>query len=82
MHDPLLDDSTDAHATVGWFQRIAHKPAREIAADLTLFVLSVVVLYVVDLTIIRRGGPIAIRYMLDLFLYASHHAIAAVDMLS
>ena len=68
-------------AAVGWLQRITRRPPKEIATELTLFVLGVVFLYVVDLTLITRGGPIAIRYMLDLLVYASHHSLVAAEML-
>ncbi|HKD69497.1 MAG TPA: hypothetical protein VKB84_21845 [Candidatus Binataceae bacterium] len=57
------------------------KPGREIALDLTLFVLGVVILYAIDLTVISRSMPIAFQYVIDLVLYLNHQAVAAVEML-
>ncbi len=64
-----------------WWKRVIHKPAGEIALDLALFVMGVMVLYLIDLTIISRGAPVAFRYMLDLLVYLNHHAVATVQTL-
>ena len=64
-----------------WWQRIIGQPAGKIALDLTLFVLGVLVIYVIDFTVLSRGAPIALQYMIDLVLYLNHHAVAAVEML-
>jgi len=64
-----------------WWKRIVGKPAGELALDLALFVLGVMFLYLIDLTVISRGAPIAFRYMIDLVIYLNHHAVAAVQML-
>ncbi len=60
---------------------MVNKPAGEIALDLALFVMGVMVLYAIDLTIISRGAPVAFRYILDLFVYLDHHAVATVQTL-
>lgn len=73
--------NTGTRAARPWWKRIAHKPAGEIALDLALFVLGVMVLYLIDLTVISRGAPIAFRYMIDLVIYLNQHAVAAVQML-
>jgi hypothetical protein len=70
-----------ASALRRWWRRIADKPAGEVALDAVLFVLGIVVLYVIDLTVISRGAPVACRYMLDFLVYLDHHAVAAVQTL-
>ncbi|HEY2105684.1 MAG TPA: hypothetical protein VGH29_07855 [Candidatus Binataceae bacterium] len=64
-----------------WWQRILSKPAGRVALDLILFVLGVMVVYAIDFTVLSRGAPIALQYMIDLVLYLNHHAVAAVEML-
>jgi hypothetical protein len=64
-----------------WWQGIDRKPVGEIALELTLFVLGVVILYAIDLTVISRGAPIAIQYFIDLVVYLNHHAVAAIETL-
>jgi hypothetical protein len=79
-----MEASTANSATVqsrGWWTRRLRKPGREIALDLTLFVLGVVILYAIDLTVISRSMPIAFQYVIDLVLYLNHQAVAAVEML-
>jgi hypothetical protein len=49
--------------------------------DLILFVFGVMVVYAIDFTVLSRGAPIALQYMIDLVLYLNHHAVAAVEML-
>jgi hypothetical protein len=65
-----------------WWRRIVKKPAGEIALDLMLFVLSVVALYVIDLTVLQHFAPLAIQYMIDFMMYMNHHAVATVQMFS
>jgi hypothetical protein len=64
-----------------WWHRIVNKPAGEIALDLLLFVLGVVVLYALDLTVFKHFAPLAIQDMIDLIMYLNHNAVAAVQML-
>jgi len=60
-----------------WWSRIACKPAGEIALEITLFVLGVVIVYAIDLTVISRGAPMAFQYFIDFVVYLNHHAVAA-----
>jgi hypothetical protein len=70
-----------ARAPRRWWKRIFDKPAGEIALDAALFVLGIIVVYVVDVTVISRGAPVAFRYMIDLLIYIDHHTVAAVQTL-
>jgi len=64
-----------------WWQHVLSKPAGRVALDLILFVLGVMVVYAIDFTVLSRGAPLALQYMIDLVLYLNHHAVAAVEML-
>jgi hypothetical protein len=71
----------DAAITSPRRRSLISKPVREIAVDLTFFVMGVVILYGVDLTVLSRGAPIAIQYLVQFCLYLNHHAVAAVETL-
>ncbi len=79
--ESLRTENMPAPAPRRWWKRLINKPAGEIALDLALFVLGVLLVYVIDLTIVSRGAPIALQYFIDLVLYLNHHAVAAVEML-
>jgi hypothetical protein len=78
-----MDPTTETHTTrpQRWWKAVSRKPAGEIALDLALFVLGVMVLYAIDLTVISRNAPLAFQYIIDLVLYLNHQAVAAVEML-
>jgi hypothetical protein len=76
--NPTTPAASSAHR---WWKRVLGKPAGELALDFALFVLGVIVLYVIDLTVLQRGAPIAFQYMIDLVIYLNHHAVAAVQTL-
>ena len=75
------DGTGDAALTRPKRPSLINKPAREIAVELTVFVMGVVILYGLDLTILSRSAPIAIQYMVQFCLYLNHHAVAAVETL-
>jgi hypothetical protein len=76
-----MDGAGDAALTRPKRRSLINKPAREIAVELTVFVIGVVILYGLDLTILSRSAPIAIQYMVQFCLYLNHHAVAAVETL-
>jgi hypothetical protein len=64
-----------------FWRRFINKPASEIATDFGFFLLGVAFLYGIDLTLISRGAPVAVQYLVQFLLYMNHHAAGAVEVL-
>jgi hypothetical protein len=60
---------------------VRQRTTGEMALDAAFFVVGVVFFYIIDLTIISRAAPIALRDMLDLALYLTKHAVSSVQWL-
>ena len=66
---------------LAWWSAFINKPASEIATDFGFFLIGVAFLYGIDKTLISRGAPIALQYLVQFALYMNHHAAGAVEVL-
>lgn len=66
---------------LAWWRRFINKPPSEMATDFAFFLMGVAFLYGIDLTLISRGAPVALQYLVRFLLYVNHQAAGAVEVL-
>ncbi len=74
-------NATGNGLVLAWWSRFINKPASEIAIYFGFFLMGVAFLYGIDRTLISRGAPVALQYLVQFALYMTHHAAGAVEVL-